>query len=54
MPENYFGEKVAERYDDSSDDMFDPAVVASPAERECDAAGTDAELEDGPGAGEIS
>ena len=27
MPEDHFGERVAERYDESSPDMFDPAVV---------------------------
>jgi hypothetical protein len=32
MPENFFGEDVAERYDEFSADMFDPAVV-DPDER---------------------
>src|SRR4029453_4699889 len=27
MPTNYFGERVAERYDQTSADMFDPAKV---------------------------
>ena len=27
MPTNYFGERVAERYDETSADMFDPAMV---------------------------
>ena len=27
MPEDHFGERVAERYDEWSADMFDPAVV---------------------------
>jgi SAM-dependent methyltransferase len=27
MPEDYFGEEVAANYDESSNDMFDPAVV---------------------------
>ncbi len=27
MPENHFGEPVAARYDESSADMFEPAVV---------------------------
>ena len=27
MPQNYFGERIAERYDESAADMFDPAVV---------------------------
>lgn len=27
MPEDYFGERVAERYDESAADMFEPAVV---------------------------
>jgi hypothetical protein len=27
MPRNYFGEHIAARYDDTSDDMFEPAQV---------------------------
>jgi hypothetical protein len=27
MPKNYFGERVAERYDESAADMFEPAQV---------------------------
>jgi len=27
MPQNYFGEQIAERYDDTSADMFEPAQV---------------------------
>ena len=27
MPQNYFGEHIAERYDDTSADMFEPAQV---------------------------
>ena len=27
MPEDHFGERVAGRYDESSPEMFDPAVV---------------------------
>jgi hypothetical protein len=27
MPDNHFGEDVAERYDESAADMFDPVVL---------------------------
>lgn len=27
MPKNYFGERIAERYDESAADMFEPAQV---------------------------
>ena len=29
MPENFFGERVAERYDNDESEMFDPAVIES-------------------------
>jgi hypothetical protein len=27
MPSNYFGDRIAERYDETAADMFDPSVV---------------------------
>ena len=27
MPKNHFGERIAERYDKTAADMFDPSVV---------------------------
>jgi SAM-dependent methyltransferase len=54
MPQNYFGERVAERYDDSSADMFDPAVVGPVVDFLADLAGQGAALELGIGTGRIA
>jgi SAM-dependent methyltransferase len=54
MPEDYFGEKVAERYDESSADMFDPAVVEPTVDFLAELAGDGAALELGIGTGRIA
>ena len=54
MPENHFGERVAERYDESSADMFDPAVVDPAVDFLADLAGDGAALELGIGTGRIA
>src|SRR5215213_3937158 len=54
MPEDYFGERVAEKYDVSSADMFEPAVVSPVVEFLSDLAGTGAALELGIGTGRIA
>jgi SAM-dependent methyltransferase len=54
MPENHFGQKVAERYDESSADMFDPAVVDPVVDFLADLAGSGAALELGIGTGRIA
>ena len=53
MPENHFGERVAARYDESSDDMFDPAVVDPVVDLLAELAGGGAALELGIGTGRI-
>jgi SAM-dependent methyltransferase len=52
--ENYFGERVAERYDESSEDMFDPAVVEPTVDFLAELAGDGAALELGIGTGRIA
>jgi len=52
-PENFFGERVAETYDESESDMFDPAVVASTVDFLADLAGDGAALELAIGTGRI-
>jgi SAM-dependent methyltransferase len=54
MAENYFGEGVAERYDESSPEMFDPAVVNPAVDFLADLAGDGAALELGIGTGRIA
>jgi SAM-dependent methyltransferase len=54
MPEDYFGERVAERYDESSADMFQPAVVDPVVDFLADLAGHGAALELGIGTGRIA
>ncbi len=54
MPENHFGEDVAARYDDSSADMFDPAVVDPTVDFLAGLAGDGAALEFGIGTGRIA
>src|ERR671924_202848 len=54
MPEDYFGERVAEQYDDSSDEMFHPATVQPVVDFLADLAGDGAALELGIGTGRIA
>jgi SAM-dependent methyltransferase len=54
MPEDHFGGKVADRYDESSADMFDPAVVDPIVDFLADLAGDGAALELGIGTGRIA
>jgi SAM-dependent methyltransferase len=54
MPENHFGEEVAQRYDMSSADMFDPAVVDPAVDFLAELAGGGAALELGIGTGRIA
>jgi SAM-dependent methyltransferase len=54
MPEDHFGERVAERYDESEADMFEPAVVDPVVDFLADLAGHGAALELGIGTGRIA
>jgi SAM-dependent methyltransferase len=54
MPENYFGEDVAARYDDPTDRMFDPAAIARVVDVLAGLAGDGAALELGIGTGRIA
>jgi SAM-dependent methyltransferase len=54
MPEDYFGEPVAARYDESSADMFEPAVVDPVVSLLAELAGDGAALELGIGTGRIA
>ena len=54
MPENHFGGKIAERYDKSSADMFDPAVVDPVVDFLVELARGGAALELGIGTGRIA
>ena len=55
MPENHFGERVAARYDGSSGEEFDPAVVAATVDFLAELAGDGgAALELGIGTGRIA
>ncbi len=54
MPEDHFGERVAARYDESSDEMFEPAVVEPVVDFLADLAGDGAALELGIGTGRIA
>ncbi|SRR6266536_3502448 len=54
MPEDYFGERVAERYDEDETGMFDPAVVEPVVDFLVEVAGDGAALELGIGTGRIA
>jgi SAM-dependent methyltransferase len=54
MHENHFGERVAERYDETSSDMFDPVLVGQTVDFLADLAGDGAALELGIGTGRIA
>jgi SAM-dependent methyltransferase len=54
MPENWFGEDVAARYDDSTGPYFDPDVIDATADFLADIAGDGAALELGIGTGRIA
>jgi SAM-dependent methyltransferase len=54
MRENYFGEGVAGRYDESSAELFDPAVVDPTVDFLVELAGDGAALELGIGTGRIA
>jgi SAM-dependent methyltransferase len=54
MPEDYFGEAVAARYDESSADMFAPAVADPVVDFLADLAGQGTALELGIGTGRIA
>jgi SAM-dependent methyltransferase len=52
--DGYFDERVAERYDESADDMFDPAVVDPVVDLLVELAGSGRALELGIGTGRIA
>jgi SAM-dependent methyltransferase len=54
VPEDHFGERIAERYDESSADMFDPAVVEPVVDFLEELAGGGAVFELGIGTGRIA
>jgi SAM-dependent methyltransferase len=54
MPEDHFGEPVAERYDEDSAEMFDPAVVEPAVDLLAELAGQGRALELGIGTGRIA
>jgi SAM-dependent methyltransferase len=54
MPEDHFGERVAERYDESTAELFEPAVVEPVVELLFGLAGDSAALELGIGTGRIA
>src|SRR6266536_2533444 len=54
MPEDYFGEHVADRYDEDEAEMFDPAVVEPAVDFLVELAGAGAALELGIGTGRIA
>ena len=54
MPENYFGERVAARYDDPSDRIFNPAASSRRSTSSPSLAGDGAALELGIGTGRMS
>lgn len=54
MPEDYFGEHVAQRYDEDEAEMFDPAVVEPVVDFLVELAGDGAALELGIGTGRIA
>jgi SAM-dependent methyltransferase len=54
VPKDYFGEEIAAGYDESSADMFDPAVVEPAVAFLAELAGSGAALEFGIGTGRIA
>ena len=54
MPEDYFGERVAARYDESEAELFDPVVVGPVVDSLAELAGGGAALELGIGTGRIA
>jgi SAM-dependent methyltransferase len=54
VPENHFGEGVAERYDEDVSDLFDPSVVEPAVTFLADLAGDGAALELGIGTGRVA
>jgi SAM-dependent methyltransferase len=54
VPEDYFGEPVASRYDDPGDEMFQPAAIEPVVEFLAELAGDGAALELGIGTGRIA
>jgi SAM-dependent methyltransferase len=54
MPENHFGERVAERYDEDAAELFDPAVVEPVVDVLAELAGAGRALELGVGTGRIA
>ena len=54
MPEDHFGERVANRYDETSVDMFEPAAVDPVVDFLAELAGDGAALELGIGTGRIA
>ena len=54
MPEDYFGEEIAARYDETSGDMFDPEVIEPAVAFLAGLVGTGAALELGIGTGRIA
>jgi SAM-dependent methyltransferase len=54
MPENWFGEAVAARYDDSTGSYFEPAVIGATVDFLAELAGEGAALELGIGTGRIA
>jgi SAM-dependent methyltransferase len=54
MPRNYFGDRIAERYDETSADMFDPSVVGPVVDFLADLAFDGTALELGIGTGRIA
>ncbi len=54
VPENYFDEHIAERYDEDSPGMFDPALVDAVVDFLADLAGDGGALELGIGTGRIA
>jgi SAM-dependent methyltransferase len=54
VPEDHFGEEIAERYDETSADMFDEAVIAPTVDFLAALAGDGAALEFGVGTGRIA
>jgi SAM-dependent methyltransferase len=54
VPEDYFGERVAERYDDTEDELFQPAAIDPVVHFLAELAGDGAALELGIGTGRIA
>jgi SAM-dependent methyltransferase len=54
MPEDHFGEEIAARYDDPSDEMFQPAAIEPVVEFLAELAGDGPALELGIGTGRIA